>query len=185
MIKVPPDWLPHMHDRRSYWFWTPPEWSIAPPVSDGACFALRSIQDSVLLELYVLGIPAKQPDPAGLIEGIMKKSLEEGHDLKIIHSGTYRPDLVDGPDALSRMAAFGLMGSYGFVVEMLPAVDGRRLTVEYTESVLEAKTTTDCFFLHRGDMVLQLNLKTLSSNYQKQARVFEEVAASAKLGKFA
>jgi hypothetical protein len=44
---------------------------------------------------------------------------------------------------------------------------------------------TDCFSLHRGDLVVQVNMKTLASDYDRQSLDFERVAASVMLGKFA
>lgn len=190
MMRVPQDWLPHVHSDGVYWFWAPGEWSTTSPLSQGSFFALSSPENDILLEAFVLGVGTK-PNAAALVESIMKRSLSEDHPgLRVKREGLYHLEEVDGSDALDRMHALRLMDGYGFVTGMRPAASCHLLTVEHSERATQAqgttiKVTTDCFFLHREDLVLQLNMKTPSSNYANRARTFAQIAATARLGRFA
>jgi hypothetical protein len=197
VMRVPTGWLPHVDRDKIYWFWTPATWSATSTLSKGSFFALLSREEGVYMEVFVFEVRRTKLDPAGFVERMMyfmKRALVEGHapDLRTIREGVCQLDEVDGPDALSRMYALDLMGVYGFLTELCPATTCHRLTVEYAELVSASfgmtvgnemrKTTTDCFFLNREDLVLQLNMKALSSDYDVLASTFEQVAASAKLG---
>ena len=189
-MRVDQDWLPHVNPDGVYWFWAPSKWSNTSPLSQGSFFALSSPEGDILLEVFVLGVGTK-PKAAGVVESIMKRSLSEDHPgLRVKREGLYPLEEVDGSDALARMQGLRLMEGYGFITRMYPAASCHLLTVEYPERATQAGGTTtmvtmDCFFLHREDLVLQLNMKTLSSHYAMWARTFGQIAASARLGRFA
>ena len=189
MMQVPQDWLPHVHPDGVYWFWAPAKWSTTSPLSEGSFFALSSPEGDVLLEVFVLGVGTK-PDAARLVESIMNRSLSEGHHgLRVKREGAYHLEEFDVSDAIARMHALGLMGGYGFIDGMRPASSCHLLTIEYAERTAQASgatmmVITDCFFLHREDLVLQLNMKTPSPRYRTWARTFGQVAATTRLGRF-
>ena len=193
MMKIPQNWLPHVHHDGCYWFWAPSEWSVTSPLSGGAAFALVSQRDRAFLEAFVLGLPAGRiAQGCELVEDAMKRSLVDDHPgLRTIRQGPFTIEDVDVVDGLARMTSLGLMGGYAFVEQMRGPAKCHRLTVEYNDQVMMSsgpatqKTTTDCFALLGGDMVLQLNMKGLSADYRNLARTFEQIAASARIGKFA
>lgn len=188
--KVPLDWLPKVNSDKIYWFWTPEKWSATQPKSEGSYFALSSIEDNIILEVFVLGIN-NQSDPLGFVVNIMKSLLKEDHpDLRIIHDDFFQLNGVDNIDVLSRMEKLGLMNIYGFVSQLRAPSNSHRLCVEYSERNFQrlessTKTISDCFFPLQNNLVLQINIKTLSSNYNRLAPTFETIINSAKLGEFA
>lgn len=180
---IPSGWLPHVHRDKIFWLWHPPEWSIAKPLSGGSCLALTS--ECVLAEVFCLRPPEDNPESAAFASDVLKKSIIKSHpDARVVRAGNYSPPEADLPGLLGRMKALGLMGGYGFITEMMRPVDGFLFTVNYQEPG-NFKSTTDCFSLHRGDLVVQVNMKTLASDYDRQSLDFERVAASVMLGKFA
>ena len=188
MVQVPQGWLPHVHKDKSFWIWAPAGWKKTASLSKGSCFALSSRSDVVLLEVFVLGLD-ERPEVAELAERAMKRSLLKDHaDLQIIHEGLCRLEKADNWDALTRMAELGLVTDYDFFAYLRPASSCRRLIVEYAERVkpgpdLPTKTTTDCFFLRRGDLLLQINMKTISSQYAQLKPTFEQIAANTRLAR--
>lgn len=190
LLKIPDGWQPYVHLDKSYCIWVPPEWSITSPLSKGSCFALLAPDDEVFMEVFVLGAGPKAISTAE-VESVFRIALLKDHpDMQVIREGPYQLDEVDASDALSRMNALSLVDGYGFVKEMCPSTCCYRLTVAYAEKARSGlgkppKTTTDGFFLGRGDLVVVLNMKTLSFLYAKWARTFEQIAANAKLGRFA
>lgn len=185
IIQVPAAWLPHVHRERIFWFWTPNDWSVTNPISNESCFALRT--PNVLLEVTALR-PREVPDntnPAVFIAGFLKQSIIDSHpDTRVIQEGPHTPPAFDKSDALLRMKSFGLLAGYDFVAEMLRPESGYRIIFDYGEEE-SFQSTTDCYSLYRGDLVLLLNMKTTSSLYSKQGPIFEQVASTVMMGSLA
>jgi len=188
-MKIPPDWLLTVHPDEIYCFWHPAGWSETKPPSDSSFFALWSPKEGILMEVFVLGLETgSSPDGASKIGNILKDSLAETHpDRRISRMGPYQQETVDNSAALARMKTLGLVGENDIGTEMESPTRGYRFTAAYSDRLIQPKgasvnTTTDYFSLHRNNFVLQLNFKTLSSDYAKNVHQFEIIAASARLG---
>lgn len=187
-MKVPESWLPRVHQDELYWFWAPKNWASLIPQNGGSYFSLQSQTDKVLLEVFVLKPLQDSRLMIETILPILKTSLKESHPgLRIIDDGFYLLEKMDDDDALQRMSQLKLMEAFSPFADMGRPTSCHRLLVEYLEEQVSfyhpIKSITESYSLCRGDFVLQINMKTLSTNYKKMASNFEMVAASAMLGK--
>ncbi len=183
IVNVPDRWTPNIHDGKLYWFWTPDDWLLSPHVSPECCLTRRS--RNVLMEVTVLEptVVPSTTNPAAFVSGITKQSIRSSHPYKrIIRDEPRILQRFDTVDAFMQMRSRGILDDYPFVSEMVRPQHVHLLMVRYMEA-FGALSITDCYSISRGNLVMQLNIKTLSSIYARQRPIFEQVVATVMLGR--
>jgi hypothetical protein len=175
-MKVPERWAPHLPLGGRFWFWAPADWQITTPLSGGSCYALA--RNAVLLEAFLLRAPSDNLNPATFFGGIAKQGhLERFPGARVLRDAPYALQPFDVEDALRRLLMERPREECIEAAGKVPPANGYRCTFESKEGPRQ-RMVTDCYSLHRGDSVLQLNIKTFLDSFGPLHSEFEQIVTT-------